>query len=493
MKTLVSHQPNAVADHRGRRRRKIVSVAQCGPRSCGDLIKESLTSVESERLAALERDIEAGQRTFIKMGTALAEIRDNRLYKSQFKTFEEYCREKWNFSRAHAYRLIDAAEIAEKLSPVGDILTERVARELVKVPKDQRKEIYKSALAKANCEGRKLTANDISDTSRPDSRFFQQHASCRLVDSVVTFYRVHDFPISKIIRSSEVPNFKIGADPLTGIVPGQELHGEFITIGAAPLVIWLRRNGIFELITGRHRLDLAKRRGKIAIAVHIAREDQGFTAADAKRFDAHSNIRDGQGTTEDYAHYFKNSPSLTEANAKNQGLLDRAKGRDGWNLGKMACENVYALWQAGKIDDRQAVAIAITAPGDNQLQSYGAKLALDGEQEEIIGEAMRSAKQALRTLPAAEQGDMLVNTALDQQWRDEGAKVKKERKDIKVRIKLLQIGKVMDIAESEGIDVRNPAAIPQRLLELKEEVARWDNWRSHPDLVAKVRANIPAS
>ena len=273
-------------------------------------------------------------------------------------------------------------------------------------------------------------------------------------------------------------------------MPGERLSGEYERLGTAPIVVWLRRDGSMVIITGRHRLDLARRMGEKTIPAQIVHEGDGFTLADALVFDAESNIRDGHGQVEDYAHYFKHAHNLTEAKAKSKGLLSRVKGRAGWNLGKNASDNLYALWQAGKIDERQATAIATSAPGDEQLQTYGAKLALDGEQEEIIGEAMRSAKQALRTLPAAEQGDMLVNTALDQQWRNEGAKVANKRRDIKVRIKLLQVGKVMDIAESEGIDVRNPAAIPQRLLELKEELERWGDWRSHPDLKAIIYGEI---
>jgi hypothetical protein len=60
---------------------------------------EPINLAESKRLIELEKIIEAGQQVFIAVGTALAEIRDARLYKSDFKTFEEYCHKKWNFTR----------------------------------------------------------------------------------------------------------------------------------------------------------------------------------------------------------------------------------------------------------------------------------------------------------------------------------------------------------------------------------------------------------
>ena len=56
-----------------------------------------------------------------QMNTALLAIRDGRGYRFEYATFEEYCRERWGMNRAHAYRLIDAAEVVNNLSPIGDI------------------------------------------------------------------------------------------------------------------------------------------------------------------------------------------------------------------------------------------------------------------------------------------------------------------------------------------------------------------------------------
>ena len=49
-------------------------------------------------------------------GLALMEIRDGRLYRAEFGTFEEYCNQRWGWERAHAYRLIDAAQVVENVS-----------------------------------------------------------------------------------------------------------------------------------------------------------------------------------------------------------------------------------------------------------------------------------------------------------------------------------------------------------------------------------------
>ena len=55
-----------------------------------ELIKE-----ERENLQKHETTIKKGLNTFVEVGQALLEIRENKLYRIEYKTFEEYCQEKW--------------------------------------------------------------------------------------------------------------------------------------------------------------------------------------------------------------------------------------------------------------------------------------------------------------------------------------------------------------------------------------------------------------
>ena len=156
-----------------------------------------------------------------------------------------------------------------------------------------------------------------------------------------------DVPVADIHLSEDVPNFKEGADPSTGIVPGQELGGKLDQVGFPPIVLWRRADGRLEVITGRHRLELARRTGEKTIKSHIMDEASGFTKDMALRLDAWSNIKDGQGTVEDYAHYFKHDTQLTREQAEAAGLLSRVKGRTGWKLGRDASDDLYA----GRIEE----------------------------------------------------------------------------------------------------------------------------------------------
>lgn len=111
---------------------------------------EVLAPSEQDRLAELEDVVERGVRTFVEVGNALMEIRDARLYRETHATFDEYLDERWNMSRANGYRMIDAARVAELVSPVGDIANERQARELAPLLREDEQaavEVYRELRA----------------------------------------------------------------------------------------------------------------------------------------------------------------------------------------------------------------------------------------------------------------------------------------------------------------------------------------------------------
>lgn len=92
-----------------------------------------LATVEARRLSELEGVVDSGLRTFVDVGNALAEIRDSRLYRDGFDTFEAYCSARFDLSRPRVYQLIDAALVVDAVSTNVDIAapaSESVAREL---------------------------------------------------------------------------------------------------------------------------------------------------------------------------------------------------------------------------------------------------------------------------------------------------------------------------------------------------------------------------
>jgi N6-adenosine-specific RNA methylase IME4 len=110
-----------------------------------------LSLTESARFSELEQVIELGLGAFIQVGNALLEIRESRFYRNTHGTFEDYCRERWRMERAHAYRLIDASEVAQNLSPIGDIQpsSESQARPLTGLKPEQQREVWLKAVSTA--------------------------------------------------------------------------------------------------------------------------------------------------------------------------------------------------------------------------------------------------------------------------------------------------------------------------------------------------------
>ncbi|MEU6721592.1 hypothetical protein ABZ897_60000 [Nonomuraea sp. NPDC046802] len=79
----------------------------------------NLIDVERDDLAACEAAIHNLRIAYWAAGKALQVIRDARLYRADYPTFEEYCEQRWDMSRSYANRLIRAWPLTERLVPIG--------------------------------------------------------------------------------------------------------------------------------------------------------------------------------------------------------------------------------------------------------------------------------------------------------------------------------------------------------------------------------------
>jgi hypothetical protein len=105
-----------------------------------------LTAPEAEQLSELEAVIERGFQTFLEVGAALAAVRDARLYRAEYATFEDYCQERWGMTRRNANHLIGAVDVVDSLgTTVPKPSNERQARALGKVPEGERPEVWQEA------------------------------------------------------------------------------------------------------------------------------------------------------------------------------------------------------------------------------------------------------------------------------------------------------------------------------------------------------------
>ena len=125
-----------------------------------------MTKTEQSTLAECEARIQQGWTTFIEVGTALAQIRDQRLYRQSHTNFKVYCAERWQYGRGYADRLIGTAELAQKLTPIGVTMQpthEAQLRPLLGLPLDQAKQAWIKATKETG--GRPPTAKLVAQAA----------------------------------------------------------------------------------------------------------------------------------------------------------------------------------------------------------------------------------------------------------------------------------------------------------------------------------------
>jgi hypothetical protein len=138
----------------------------------------ALSDSEQQALDHYERVIERGLKTFVEVGAALAHVRDLRLYRVDYPTFEAYCDDRWGLARNRAYQLIDAAGVAQNVQNFGqnapNIESHAAALARLKDP-DQQRQAWAVALQRAKEMGKRITAalveavvREVQPTEPPD-------------------------------------------------------------------------------------------------------------------------------------------------------------------------------------------------------------------------------------------------------------------------------------------------------------------------------------
>jgi hypothetical protein len=124
---------------------------------------EILNIEESHELERCEVVIKQGLNTFIEVGEALFIIRDKRLYRREFKTFEDYCQQKWALSKPYVNRIISASQTFSNLTPMGTILpeSERQVRPLTSLEPEIQKEVWKEVVKQKEETRQPITAAKV--------------------------------------------------------------------------------------------------------------------------------------------------------------------------------------------------------------------------------------------------------------------------------------------------------------------------------------------
>lgn len=142
-----------------------------------------LDTRDQRTLDAAEADIRRGGQL---IWGALKTIHERKLYRGEFETFEDYCRERWNMSDRHARRLLDHGKVLANLGfDDGDseslrdetpqkplenetktkngrarpVPSQRATAEIVDLPPNQQREVFEAATE----EGKPATAKNLRE------------------------------------------------------------------------------------------------------------------------------------------------------------------------------------------------------------------------------------------------------------------------------------------------------------------------------------------
>jgi len=134
------------------------------PATASQLDGDNLSADEKQELAQHEGTIEKGMKTVFDVASAMAGIREKRLYRETHKTFELYCDQRWGFSKTHANRMIAGASVLEDLTPIG-VKPKNLeqTKPLARLNPDQRREAWR--IAEQRAAGKELTAFQLEQAA----------------------------------------------------------------------------------------------------------------------------------------------------------------------------------------------------------------------------------------------------------------------------------------------------------------------------------------
>src|SRR6476659_7184530 len=109
-------------------------------------LSEFLSPGEREEFAKRIHVVRTGASAIVESGRALTLIRDKRLYRERFPSFEKFVDFEFRMSKSYAYRLISGFKEVESLAGTIKPSSEAVVRELKKVPRPSKQEVWNRAL-----------------------------------------------------------------------------------------------------------------------------------------------------------------------------------------------------------------------------------------------------------------------------------------------------------------------------------------------------------
>lgn len=189
-----------------------------------------LTTAEVRNLQRNETIVDRGKIAFIEVGRALMAIRDDRLYRADYSTFEDYCQKRWAWDIRNVSRYIGAAEIGQQCPNLDYSQAVELAR-LATPATDgdkRKKEIDFEAVQQvaAKLDFTKATVKDVAravDVKLAERRnqsvnYVNQPAMHAAHGHVPLAGTAHVYTVSKLLWPEEVESL------LQSLLIGESLH-----------------------------------------------------------------------------------------------------------------------------------------------------------------------------------------------------------------------------------------------------------------------------
>ena len=124
---------------------------------------EELKTNEKQELQKHETTIKKGLNTFVEVGQALLEIRDKKLYRIEYNTFEQYCQDKWHFTRMRVSQLINASVVIQNVNNcLQKPTTESQVRPLTPLEPEIQNAVWQETIEK---HGENITAKKVQEVA----------------------------------------------------------------------------------------------------------------------------------------------------------------------------------------------------------------------------------------------------------------------------------------------------------------------------------------
>jgi predicted RNase H-like nuclease (RuvC/YqgF family) len=200
---------------------------------------QSLKSPDQQRLQRLE-ELEEELEVVIhgsswRIGEALLEIRNDRLYRDEYSSFDAYCKERWGHNRAWADRLIKSVElianfekkVEEDLDPIGSTfpLNESQTRALRGLTPDQQIQVMREVIASGERITAKLIAEFAQKYKQPEQELVDETEDESEEGWEEDWDEPEDFTQLDELSESESDEFtELDSEPVRSIHPDRDLE-----------------------------------------------------------------------------------------------------------------------------------------------------------------------------------------------------------------------------------------------------------------------------